>query len=232
VTFTPPEPGAGAARDGRHRANGRSEPDAAHGGPLPRATFPELIGRLINDVSDLADRQIELAKQEIGEARDEAISVVKRVAIGGGIAVAAALLLVIWAWSAFIWFFNWLGGLIVFPTPLGPVSWAWILGGLVGAAVLGPAAGGLDVLPGGPRRRTAVGVVLGALAGALVGLAAGLGWLLGVLVPVEAAWLAYSRFIRRGISQARAIWPPLPRTRETLKEDLEWVKRLRTQSER
>ena len=47
---------------------------------------PELIGRLINDVSDLADRQIELAKQEVGEARDEAIGAVKRLAIGAGIA--------------------------------------------------------------------------------------------------------------------------------------------------
>jgi hypothetical protein len=143
-----------------------------------------LIGRLINDVSDLADRQIELAKQEIGEAKDEAIRAVIRLAIGSGIALAAALLLVIWAWTAFIWFFNWLGALIVFPTPLGPQSLAWI------------------------------------------------GWLLGLLVPGVAAWLAYSRFIRRGIKQAMAIWPPLPRTRSTLKEDLEWVKHLRTRSER
>jgi hypothetical protein len=143
-----------------------------------------LIGRLINDVSDLADRQIELAKQEIGEAKDDGISAVKRIAIGSGIAVVAAVFAVIWAWTAFIWFFNWLGGLIVFPTPFGPQSLAWI------------------------------------------------GWLLGVLVPAAAAWLAYSRFIRGGISQTLSIWPPLPRTRETLKEDLEWVKRLRTQSER
>ena len=57
-------------------------------------------GRLINDASDLADRQIELAKQEIGEAKDEAIRVVLRLAIGAGIVVAAAFLLVIWAWTA------------------------------------------------------------------------------------------------------------------------------------
>jgi len=184
VTFTPPAPGAGAARDVRQRANGRSEPDPAHGGPLPRATLPELIGRLINDASDLADKQIELAKQEIGEAKDEAIKAVIRIAIGGGIAAAAALLLVIWAWTAFIWFFNWLGSLIVFPSPFGPQSLAWI------------------------------------------------GWLLGLVVPVVAAWLAWKRFIRPGINRAMAIWPPLPRTRETLKEDLEWVKNLRTRSAR
>jgi putative superfamily III holin-X len=172
VTFTSP------------RTNGRAEPDPAHGGPLPQATLPELIGRLINDVSDLADRQLELAKQEIGEAKDAAISAIIRLAIGAGIAVAAAILLVIWAWTAFIWFFNWLGAFISFPTPLGPQSLAWI------------------------------------------------GWLLGVLVPAIAAWIAYKRFIRRGISQAMAIWPPLPRTRETLKEDLEWVRRLRTPSAR
>jgi hypothetical protein len=164
--------------------NGRAGPDPAHGGPLPQATFPELLGRLINDVSDLADRQIDLAKQEVGEAKDEAISAIKRVAIGAGIAAAAALLLVIWAWTAFIWFFNWLFGFIKFPTPIGEQSLAWV------------------------------------------------GWLLGVAVPAVAAWFAYKRFIRRGISQAMAIWPPLPRTRETLKEDLEWVRHLRTRSAR
>jgi hypothetical protein len=165
-------------------ANGRAGPDPAHGGPLPHATFAELLGRLINDVSDLADRQIELAKQEVGEAKDEAIGAVKRLAIGAGIASAAALLLVIWAWTAFIWFFNWLFGLISFPTPLGTQSLAWV------------------------------------------------GWLLGALVPAAAAYLAYKRFIRPGISQAMSIWPPLPRTRETLKEDLEWVRHLRTLSGR
>src|SRR5215470_4223898 len=170
---------AAAAGDGIGGANGRngaSAADPAHGGLLPDATFPELIGRLINDVSDLADRQIDLAKQEVAEAKDEAISAAFRIAIGAGIAAAAALLLVIWAWTAFIWFFNWLFGHITFSTPLGTQSLAWI------------------------------------------------GWLLGVLVPAIAAWVAYKRFIRRGISQAMSIWPPLPRTRETLKEDLEWVR--------
>ena len=166
------------------RTNGRAAPDPAHGGPLPQATLPELIGRLINDVSDLADRQLELAKQEVREAKDAAISAIFRLAIGAGIALAAAILLVIWAWSAFIWFFNWLGAFISFPTPLGTQSLAWI------------------------------------------------GWLLGLLVPAIAAWIAYKRFIRPGISKAMAIWPPLPRTRETLKEDLEWVRRLRTPSAR
>jgi hypothetical protein len=164
--------------------NGRARLDPAHGGPLPEATLPELIGRLINDVSELADRQIELAKQEIGEAKDEAIRAITRLAIGAGIATAAAVLLVIWAWTAFIWLFNWLGAFIVFPTPFGPQSLAWI------------------------------------------------GWLLGVVVPGVAAWVAYKRFIRRAIGQVMAIWPPLPRTRETLKEDLEWLRRLRTPSER
>jgi uncharacterized membrane protein YqjE len=164
--------------------NGRAGLDPAHGGPLPAATLPELIGRLINDLSELADRQIELAKQEIGEAKDEAIGALMRLAIGAGIAIATAVLLVIWAWTAFIWFFNWLGAFIVFPTPLGSQSLAWI------------------------------------------------GWLLGVGVPAIAAFLAWKRFIQPGIRQARSIWPPLPRTRETLKEDIEWVRHLRTPSER
>jgi Putative Actinobacterial Holin-X, holin superfamily III len=146
--------------------------------------LPELVGRLINDVSDLADRQVELAREEMGEAKDEAIDAVKRIAIGAGIALTAGLLLLIWAWTAFIWFFNWLFGFISFPTPFGTQSLAWV------------------------------------------------GWLLGLLVPAVGAWIAYRRFIRRGISQAMSIWPPLPRTRETLKENLEWVKNLRTPSAR
>src|SRR6202023_2412363 len=125
-----------------------------------------------------------LAKQEVGEAKDEAIRAVTRLAIGAGIAAAAALLLVIWAWTAFIWFFNWLFGFISFPTTLGTQSLAWV------------------------------------------------GWLLGVLVPVLAAYLAYRRFIRPGINQAMKIRPPHPRTRETLKEDLEWVRHLRTLTRR
>src|SRR5216683_2700901 len=139
MTSPPPEPGAVAppTTNARDRSNGRAGLDPAHGGPLPQATLPELLGRLINDVSDLADRQIELAKQEVGEAKDEAIGAIKRLAIGAGIAVAAALLLVIWAWTAFIWFFNWLFGMISFPTPLGTQSLAWV-GWLLG--VLVPAA--------------------------------------------------------------------------------------------
>lgn len=183
MTFTPPEGGT-AASAARNGSNGQSGRDPAHGGPLPQATLPEIFGRLINDVSDLADRQIELAKQELGEAKDEAIDAVKRIAIGAGIAVAAGLLLVIWAWTAFIWFFNWLFSHVVFPTPIGTQSLSWV------------------------------------------------GWLLGLLVPAAGAWLAYKRFIRRGISEAMSIWPPLPRTRETLKEDLAWVRNLRTRSER
>ncbi len=161
-------------------ANGRAGPDPAHGGPLPDATLLELIGRFINDVSDLADRQLELAKQEIADARDEAIGAATKIGIGAGIALAAALLLVIWAWTAFIWFFNWVGSLIA----IGPVTFSW------------------------------------------------LGWLVGLIVPVAAALIAWRRFINLGVQQVRSIFPPLPRTRETLKEDLEWVKRLRTPSER
>lgn len=170
-------------RNGQARVDGRAGPglaDPAHTGPLPQATFPELIGRLINDLSDLADRQIELAKQEVGEAKDEALRAILSIGIGVGIAVAAALLLVIWAWTAVIWFFNWLGAFLT----LGPVNFGWI------------------------------------------------GWVVGVVVPVLAAWIAWKRFISGGIRRARGIWPPLPRTRETLKEDLAWVQRQRTRSAR
>src|SRR4051812_32355348 len=88
--------------------------DPVHGGPVTDATLLELIGRFVNDLSDLADRQIELAKQEIAETRDEALGAVVKIAIGAGIAMAAAVLLVIWAWTAFIWFWNWVGAHIVF----------------------------------------------------------------------------------------------------------------------
>lgn len=189
MTFPAPSSGVGApsTSNGPDEAVGRAaisfDPtvDPAHRGPLHQATFPELIGRLINDLSDLADRQIELAKQEVGEAKDEAISAVKRIAIGAGIAAAAGLLLVIWAWTAFIWFFNWVFSHIHF-TLFGEQSLAWV------------------------------------------------GWLLGLLVPALAAWFGFNRFIKPGLSLAKSIWPPLPRTRDTLKEDLEWVKHLRTPS--
>jgi hypothetical protein len=170
--------------NGRASPNGVTQADPAHTGPISDATFGELIGRLINDLSELADRQIELAKQEINEAKDEAIGAAKRLAIGAGIAVAAGLLLVIWAWTAFIWFFNWLGAFITIPLPGGPQTLAWI------------------------------------------------GWLIGLVVPAIAAWIAWRRFIVGGIHQARGIWPPLDRTRATLKENLEWVQQLRTRSAR
>jgi hypothetical protein len=180
----PPEGGSAMTIDNATRApvvNGRAGVDPAHdGGPLPQATLPELVGRLINDVSDLADRQIDLAKQEIGEARDDVVDAGTRVAIGVGVVLVSALLLTIWAWTAFIWFFNWLFGFISFPTPFGQQSLAWV------------------------------------------------GWLLGVLVPAAAAWLAYKRFIRPGIDDAMEIWPPLPLTRASLRESLEWVRNLRT----
>jgi uncharacterized membrane protein YqjE len=171
---------ASTTRNGRGGANGTVGPEPARDGPLREASFTELIRRLINDLSELADKQIELAKQEIGEAKDEAISAIIKLAIGAGIALAAVLLVVIWAWTAVIWFFNWLGAFIV----IGPISLAW------------------------------------------------LGWVVGIAVPALAAFIAYKRFISGGIRQARGIWPPLPRTRETLKEDLEWVRHQRIPSAR
>jgi hypothetical protein len=181
VTLPPQAPGTATPQP---TPNGRAGVDPAHGGPLPQATLLELAGRLVNDTSDLADRQIELAKQEINEAKDEAIGSAKKLAIGGGVAVVAAVLLVIWAWTAFIWFFNWLGAFITFSLFGTSQSFAWI------------------------------------------------GWLVGSVVPVSAAYFAYRRFIRAGLEQAKGIFPPLPRTRETLKEDLEWVQTLRTRNAR
>lgn len=172
---------ASATRNGHGATNGAvGRADPAHGGPLPEATFPELIGRFINDVSDLADRQIDLAKQEVSEAKDEAIGAVVKIGIGAGIAVGAALLLVIWLWTGIIWFFNWLGAFIT----IGPVTLAW------------------------------------------------LGWLVGLLIPALLGFIAWKRFISGGIKQAKGLIPPLPRTRATLKEDLEWVRHLRTPSRR
>jgi Putative Actinobacterial Holin-X, holin superfamily III len=227
MTLTPPERGPGVTVDGRDRFDGQTGLDPAHGGPLPRATLIELIGRLINDVSDLADRQIDLAKQEIGEAKDEAIGAAKRIGIGAGIAAAAGLLLVIWAWTAFIWFFNWLGALLHVPVP---VVGDQIIG-LVAGAILGAVGGGWIASALRPGAGAIIGAVVGLIAGAIIGGVAGLGWLVGLLVPGAAGAVAY-RFIRGGIKDAMSIWPPLPRTRETLKEDLEWVQHLRTPNAR
>jgi cytoskeletal protein RodZ len=180
VTLTDPDQAPAGPADGVDRANGRSRVDPAHGGPVDQATFAELIGRLINDLSELADKQIELAKQEVNEAKDQAIGAVKKLAIGAGIAAAAGLLLVIWLWTAVIWFFNWVFGFI----SIGPVR--------------------LDFV----------------------------GWIIGLVVPLLVAFIAWKRFIQTGITQGKSLLPPLPRTRATLKEDLEWVKDQRTRSTR
>ena len=81
MTLTDPDQAAAGPADGVDRANGRSRVDPAHGGPVDEATFAELIGRLVNDLSELADKQIELAKQEVNEAKDQAIGAAKRLAI-------------------------------------------------------------------------------------------------------------------------------------------------------
>jgi len=226
MALEPPEPGPAVGPAAFDRPDGRSTLDPAHGGPLPDATLPELVGRLINDVSDLADRQIELAKREIGEARDDSLGAVKRVAIGAGIAIAVALLAVIWAWTAFIWFFNWFGALIILPVPVASQAVGLVLG-----AISGVVAGfwiGLTLLIGWRRFAAAmVGLVIGGLVGGI----AGLGWLFGVLVPCVAGVVAY-RIIRGGVFDAMAIWPPLPRTRATLKGNLEWLQGLRTPNAR
>ena len=182
MTLTDRDQAAASPVDGVERpADGRSRVDPAHGGPVTEATFAELLGRLVNDLSELADKQLELAKQEINEAKDEAIGAIKRLAIGAGIAAAAGLLLVIWLWTAVIWFFNWVGAFFT----VGPVNFGW------------------------------------------------LGWPIGLLVPVILGWfVGYKGFIRAGLNQIKTAWPPLPRTRATLREDLEWVKDQRTRSTR
>jgi len=222
------------AVNGRDRSNGRSVIDPAHGGPLPQATLPELVGRLINDVSDLADRQIELAKQEVSEAKDDAFSAAIKIGIGAGIAAAVGLLLMIWAWTAFIWFFNWVGArVLVEDTPLGPQP---ALAEAIGVVIAAVVAVWLDSklwrpAGGWGRLFLVVATLLFILAGGFLG-RAGLGWLLGLTAPIALALFAWDFLIWRGITQAKAIWPPLPRTQQTLKEDLEWVQHLRTPSAR
>ena len=222
MSLTPSEQGPAVAANGLAGPDGRVALDPAHRGPLPQATMPELVGRLINDVSDLADRQVELAKQEIGDAKDQAIEQAKRIGIGAGIAIAAVLLLVIWAWTAFIWFFNWFGALIALPLPGTGQVIGLVLGALIGAVGAFWIASSFLF----DWRRFGIGVA-GLVLGALIGGIAGLGWLLGMLVPAIGGGVAY-RFIRRGINEAMTIWPPLPRTRETLKGNLEWLQALRT----
>ena len=104
----------------RQSLDGGVRVDRAHGGPVGDATTSELIGRVINDFSDLVDRQIELAKQEVRDEIGEAIGAAKTLAIGAGIAAAAGFLLVIWIWTAMIWFLNWAGASLWGPW------WGWI----------------------------------------------------------------------------------------------------------
>jgi hypothetical protein len=95
------------------------------------ASAQELIGRLINDASTLLDKQIELAKQEVREDLGEYLGAAKTLGIGAGILAACGLLMLIWAWTGVIWFFNWLGWV----SPLHADWIGWIVG-LVVPAVL------------------------------------------------------------------------------------------------
>lgn len=165
-----PRVGGDIPRDIRDRA------DPAHMGPVRDATFPELIGRLINDFSALVDRQIELAKLEVREDIGEVVGAAKTLAIGAGVAAAAGLFLLVWLWTAFIWFFNFLGELL----SGGRIGWV--------------------------------------------------GWLVGLLVPLLIAFLAFKRFIQPGIRRVKI--KPLERTRATLKEDVAWLRSQRTPSEK
>jgi hypothetical protein len=87
--------------------------------PVTDARTYELIGRLVADVSDLADRQIELAKQEIAENRDQGIDLATTFGIGVGILVVVVLVVLIWLWTGFIWLFNWVGAFFGF----GGLGW-------------------------------------------------------------------------------------------------------------
>lgn len=179
ATATPhTEPGSAGASTGYQPRVGpdiprdvRDRTDPAHAGPVSAATFPELIGRLINDFSALVDKQVELAKQEVREDIEEAVGSIKILAIGAGVVAATGLLILIWAWTALIWFFNWIGALI--NPGLG-----WI------------------------------------------------GWLLGLLLPALIAFIGFKKLIQPGFRLVKM--RPLKRTRSTLKEDVEWVRNLRT----
>ena len=179
-------PSEGSPHAGSASPNGTPGADGAHNGPVGSASTPELIGRLVNDLSNLVDKQIELAKQEIRETIGDATGAIKQLAIGAGITAAAGLLLLITAWTAFIWFFNWLGYLLL---NLTGVSWLAAIGGL-------------------------------------------LGWLLGFIVPAVAAYFfAWKRYLKSGLDEGTTLMRnPMGRTRTTLKEDLEWLRKLRSPS--
>ncbi|MBI2755580.1 MAG: phage holin family protein [Chloroflexi bacterium] len=146
---------------------------------MASATLAELIGRLVNDGSELIDKQIELAKQEVKDDLGEVVATAKTGAIAAGLALAAGLLATIWLFTAVIWFFNWLGEKLL---------------GLAGLGWLG----------------------------------ASLGWLIGLIIVAVLGWISY-RTIMRTVRRGKSI-RPLARTRTTLKEDLEWVRQLRTPS--
>lgn len=151
MAFDDRDRGGGATRYDAPSDRGGSDaiarPNAAHRDrPVDAATTPELIGRLVNDLSDLADRQIELAKQEIREEIGEAIGAAKTLAIGAGIGLITSLLLLIWAWTGFIWFFNWVGAFFNFG------GLGWVLS-LIVMAVLGLLAWLKFVKPGFTRAK-------------------------------------------------------------------------------
>lgn len=87
---------------------------------LPRAegqAFGQLFRRIVNGVNGLVDRQILLAKQEAKENFLEALAAAKTLAIGAGIAVLGALILLVVVTVALILSLNmiwpWLGWIVI-----------------------------------------------------------------------------------------------------------------------
>ncbi|HKB36936.1 MAG TPA: phage holin family protein [Gemmataceae bacterium] len=163
--------GTATLEDTYERVATRGHDDRAHTGPIEDAPTRELVGRIVNNFSGLVDKQVQLAKLEVKENLGEAAGDIKSAAIGAGIALAAGLLLTIWAWTGVIWLFNWVGAM--FGAPF-------------------------------------------------------VGWIVGFVVPLIMAFVAWKAFIQPGLGVTKL--RPLARTRETLKEDLEWLRQLRTPS--
>src|SRR5215475_7285577 len=117
--------GTATLEDTYERVATRGHDDRAHTGPIEDAPTRELVGRIVNNFSGLVDKQVQLAKLEVKENLGEAAGDIKSAAIGAGIALAAGLLLTIWAWTGVIWLFNWVGAMF------GAPFVGWIVGFVV-----------------------------------------------------------------------------------------------------
>ena len=98
--------------------------------PTERQSIGQLLRRIINGFNGVVDRQVQLVKQEIKENVLEGLQAGKTLAIGAGIAVVGALILLNVVVMALVLGLNWISNRWLFGPWLGWVVILLVLGAM------------------------------------------------------------------------------------------------------